>query len=256
MDSRMCHHSGMRHHSTMLSLALAATLLAACSDRRDNPIDPPAQDHGTYALIARYDTIRSYPGGGGLFLLAFQPDSAFGGTVRLHIECDPLLQPQLSSSALSRTDSVLEILLAPGASILPDRYPVTVVAAHNGVERRLSLAVTVFDWQQGAYDDAMAKRDLFRDWLVSRNPGYAEIFEAPLRIFGTYPQILIVEHYTSISPRYECRFCFHVMIPPYDWSLMRVRSRFSLQPEIALKREPDGTIHTIPLSDYPVLLGY
>ena len=48
----------------------------------------------------------------------------------------------------------------------------------------------------------------------------------------------------------------YVMIPPYDWSMLYLRKRGTLEPIFAAKRETDNTIHEIPVSDYPILFGY
>ncbi len=72
----------------------------------------------------------------------------------------------------------------------------------------------------------------------------------------TYPEILVVEHWTFLNPTWEMRMCFHVMIPPYDWSMLTIRSRGEWDFQFAAKRESDGTTYEIPVAEYPVMCGY
>jgi len=174
----------------------------------------------------------------------------------LKLECDPALTPVLSTTTATGSDSTVEVVFAPVSTITPGRYPVTLVATHGNKERRIGLHVDVLEWEPVIADESLAKRDEFRDRLVAKNAAYAEIFRTPIRLYCTYPQVLIVEHYTELTEQYECRFCFHVMVPPHDWSMMRIRQRRAASPDLVLRRESDGTIHELPAEDYPTLFGY
>jgi hypothetical protein len=169
----------------ILPIPILMMLFAACSDEHSNNNAPETSDAGSYTLSAAYDSIRSYPGGGGVFLVSFKPDTAFQGTIRLTLECDPALAPSLSAATVRASDSVVEILLAPSSAIMPGLYPVTVVATHGGFERRLQLAVDILDWQQGGFEDALAHRAQFEEWLIAKDSAYAEIFRLPLRMYGS-----------------------------------------------------------------------
>jgi hypothetical protein len=62
-----------------------------------------------------------------------------------------------------------------------------------------------------------------------------------------------------MSKDWEVRFCFHVMIPPYDWTKIMIRERDEWEPAIAGKREHDGVdykLSEIPISEYPTFYGY
>ena len=72
----------------------------------------------------------------------------------------------------------------------------------------------------------------------------------------TYPAHLIVEHWTFLYDNWEMRICYHVMIPPYNWSMLWLRPLGELDAVFSAKREWNGTAYEIPICDYPTFYGY
>ena len=251
----------------MLKTRNAAGALAAClfsavmilnsgCNQIDAGTGPDAPDGGNYVLAATYDSIRSFPGGGGIFVICMKPAKDFAGTVQLSLEADTRLKAELSLAKLHATDTATEILIHPDVNAAIGSYEITVVASHEGKDQKLKVRANLMEWQPPVFETALTKLDAFRTWLGSQNPAYLEVFNPQTSVYGTYPQILIVEHYTFITPRYEIRLCYHVMIPPYDWSMIRVRRRTSPVAELAARRESDGNISIISIQDYPTFYGY
>ena len=240
----------------LLGIMSILMVLGTCTDRDSDAVSPPTGDSGDYLLTSTYDSIRSYPGGGGIFLVHMEPDTAFSGTIRLRRDCDVSLKATHSKTVLTASDNVVELLLSPSGSISTARYPITVVATHAKQEKRLDLLANVLDWQQDNFEPALEKRDQFREYTLGLSAAYTELFSTPSRMYATYPMTIIVEHYTMLTSQYECRFCYHVMVPPYDWSMMRIRKRLSISPDITLKRDTEGTVQRIPGEEYPTLYGY
>jgi hypothetical protein len=238
----------------LVPLLLLAVAIAGCP--WVPPVDPTQPDQGSYALAATYDSIRSYPGGGGIFVLRLSPLYGFKGTVQLRVEADASLGASVTKRSLISTHRIAEVLLAPKTTAVPGWYTATVVSAHAGVERRLRLSVHVMEWTGPDTADALAQREQFRIWCVQQRPELAEAFSAPLALYNTYPEILIVEHRTFLTGDFEVRVCNHVMVPPDDWSMLRLRKRDSAEPFFAARRESDGTIREIPVAQYPELCGY
>ena len=52
------------------------------------------------------------------------------------------------------------------------------------------------------------------------------------------------------------RICYHVMISPYNWSMLWLRPWGKVDAIFAAKRESDGTTYEISISDYPTYYGY
>jgi hypothetical protein len=236
----------------LISLLL---ILQACS-RNDDSIVPSVVEQGDYSITAPYDSIRTYPGGGGLFLVSLRPAPDYAGDTRLRIEAPPLLHATVRPSVLTATDTVAEILLRPEATLAIDRHAVTVIAEHAGSERRLHLSVIALVWSPPDSAAVLQRIEAFRAWCAARDPALAAAFAVPEFIYNTYPEILIVEHHTILAPAWEVRLCAHVMIPPWDWSKLRLRRRGSIEPLLAAQRESDGSIREIPVSEYPTLCGY
>ena len=220
-----------------------------------DPVDPSDYDRGLFELTMRYDSIRSYPGGGGLFVGIMKPGFGFGGSVRLRLEADPLLGATLPKSVLGLCDTVFEVCLRPAASLSESTQNLTLVAEHGGKEKCIPLRVHIFSWE-GPAPDAAEKRDAFKDWFASRHPELSAAFNPAQFVYATYPEILIVEHSTFLTPSHEVRICVHVMAPPDDWIKIRIRPRNRSLPAFAAHRASDGTITEIPASEYPELCGY
>jgi hypothetical protein len=225
-------------------------LILGCE--KDNPIEP---DDGDYTLSVKYDSIRSYPGGGGIFVLSVKTDTGFTGIIKLSLQADIRLNAEFTESELDNVKGISNIELAPAADLAPGTYPIRLTARHNGMEKIKELKVIVYEWD-GNIVDALDKLLPFKSWLQANKPQYNSLFTGNRKIYATYPQTLIVEHFTFLNSEYEMRLCYHVMIEPYDWSKICIRRLDKTEPELALMRDTNGDITVIPTQDYPTLYGY
>lgn len=240
----------------LLSVLFALSLIfISCKKDDDNPVDP-TDDKGEFTLSAKYKFIRSYPDGGGIFVISIATNSEFEGLVQLSVESDNYIDAELSKTELTISDKIADILIKPSKNSSIDTHKVIVKAKHSGIEKRLELFVDVMQWDKEDPESVKQKRNEFKNYCIAKNALYQEIFTDNYLCYETYPEILIVEHNTFITENYEVRLCYHVMIPPDDWSKLLIRNRKSLEPEIALQRETDGTIHEINKMDYPTFFGY
>jgi hypothetical protein len=241
----------------MKALPVLAVLvvLAGCT-QEGNPIVPPHSARDCVTVAAPFDTIRSYPGGGGLFLVAITPDAACRWETRMRVDAAADLHATVRPAAITAANEAVEVMLRPSAALAPGCYPVDVIAEHDGAESTMRLYAEVMPW--GPPDDAevLARLATFRAWCTARDPALAEAFATPEFIYNTYPEILIVEHNTVLTPAWEIRICKHVMAPPDDWMKIRFRRRGSLAPLLAAAQDSGGAIREIPVSEYPTLCGY
>jgi hypothetical protein len=238
-----------------LWLLLPLIFIVGCADD-DRGVNPVKTDKGDYVLAVKYDSIRAYPDGGGIFPVSISPGSGFEGSVTLRIEADPHLRASLSCMMLTKDAKVAEIVLRPDTLAELKHYPVRLTATHGGKDTSLVLGVELYHWGPVDREEAMVQRDRFKSWLTARNPAFVQLFEAPQLLFLTYPQILIVEHYTFLTRDYEFRLCRHVMVPPYDWAKILIRKRDTVTPELAAFCETSGNVSEIPVSEYPIIYGY
>lgn len=230
--------------------ALLFYVITSCQTDK-NPVVP---DKGDYQLIAKYDSIRSYPKGGGIFVIKMVTDEDFSGIVQLRLESEPNLNATFPAE-LKKTDSVFDITIAPTEKVTIGVHEINLISKHDGIEKTKTLKVHIYEWGENI-ENSNSKLDQFKDWIVKNQPGYSEIFSNPLDVYATYPQTLIVEHYTYLTEKHEVRLCYHVMIPPHDWSMLCIRDRKSYNPEACFKRDTEGEISAMEFSEYPILYGY
>ena len=264
------HHVHASRQWSVAAIILLALLACSCEEApvypgdspdqatQDDilPVDPPSDemDTGTFSLHCINTSVRSYIGGGGVFIIAIKPDPQFSGTVQLAVEADPLLAVQLTRYRLDEFISYAELTVEPCAPIAQGTSTITVRATHHGRTITRQLDVDLYEWEQNEPGTEIIKRDEFVSWLAKEHPEVGDLSAEQFRRYMTYPQILIVEHWTFLNQDWEFRVCFHVMIPPHDWSMMLLRRRGCAQPLLAARRDSDGTIAEIPVDEYPVLL--
>jgi hypothetical protein len=213
-------------------------------------------DRGAFTLEPKYSYIRSYPGGGGIFIVHFTPGSGFAGRVCLTMQADASLRARLDRSVLTLDSRVAEITIAPGMSADTGIRTVDIVATHAGDTQTVSLQVEVMIWDGTPDEFVVPKLAQLVSWVNAEHPEFGGLPNMGSFIYATYPYILIVEHWTFLNDDWEMRMCFHVMIPPYDWSKLWLRRRGEVEATFACMRESDGTTYEIPTSEYPTFYGY
>jgi hypothetical protein len=240
---------------------------AEFSGQKANPVANVNSEDPDFGEIAfniqpKYSYIRSYPGGGGIFIVRLLNTGNFPGGVSLLIHADPNLHAVLSRETLSGDTSMAEITVRPDLLIETGGYELKLTATNIGNSTQtvqtqiIYLKVEVLQWGPANPDNVIPKRDDFIDWLETVHPELGDFSNRVWYPYMTYPQIWIVEHWTFLDEDWEFRLCYHVMIPPYDWSMIMLRRRGEWNPVLAAMRESDGTIREIPVSEYPIMYGY
>ncbi len=250
-----------------------------------------------FEIVAKYSYIRSYPEGGGIFIIKMTPKNGFSGYVSLQINADPNLNAQLDRENLNKQSQVAELTIQPNELTELKTYEIVLTATYhkksrhatflnwiskikfpilsylisrlfnrcNGdsggthlshIDETLVLEVEMFDWSSDNLPDAIIKRDELIDWLEAEHPEFGTFSGENWFAYVTYPAHLIVEHWTFLYEKWEMRICYHVMIPPHNWSKLWLRPRGEVDAVFAAKREYDGTAYEIPVSDYPTFYGY
>ena len=236
------------HRCIGLTLVLLMTVLVGCAD--DDTLVMP-EPVGGFQLEVRYDSMRTVPGGDGLLPLRIIPDSGFSGNVNLDAWCETSVHAALKSRSVDARFPVSEIRLQPDSSCDTLHYSIIVRGSNNTDTAYDTCEVRVVTWDQTAPSDADNKRDELLAWVEAQYPDLEDWDTLTWEAFSTYPQILIVEHVTYLSERWEVRVCYHVMIAPYDWSYICLRRRAEWEPILAARRESDGTVHAVPIDEYP-----
>jgi hypothetical protein len=249
-----------------------------------------------FTIDAKYSYIRSYPEGGGIYIIYINPKNDFLGYVSLQINSDPNLNAELDRVILDKKSQVAELTINPNKLIESGTYEIVLAATYfknsnhekifnwiniirsNGLfnlidyildffnidsvvellfnTKTLVLEVEIINWSSANLPEAIIKRDLLIDWLETEKPEFGQLSEKECYAYVTYPSHLVVEHWTFLYEQWEMRICYHVMLPPYDWSMIWLRERGVIDAIFAGKRESDGTAYEIPISDYPTFYGY
>jgi len=203
-----------------------------------------------FELKAKYTYIRSYPNGGGVFIVYIEPKCEFDGKVFLNLVAPDRLNARLKAQVLDQGLPLTEITVEPSSDIRPGTKYIGLVAVHvKGLYvqtvQRMQLQVEVFEWDACDNPSLNEKRDLFIKWLEQEHQEFGLFLNQDYRYYSTYPEILIVEHGTYLNLEWEIRVCDHVMIPPYDWSMLWIRKRGALKPLFAAKRETDNILENV-----------
>jgi hypothetical protein len=242
----------------MAAILVLGTFLGGCSEDRllQEEVRSELAGGDAFALHAKYSRIRSCPEGGGLFILVLTPGPNLDGDVELSVESAPCLHAELDRNTLNWKSRVAEVSIRPDATAEFRDYEIKVEAGDGNTIRTLSLQVEMLQWSAGVSDFAETRLDEFVDWFRERDLEFGNLATKKWFTYLTYPRILVVEHWTFVSRDWEVRLCYHVMVPPYDWSMIRLRRRGEVEPVFAARRDSDGTIYQIPISEYPLMFGY
>jgi len=244
----MTSYSKRIHLGFFVITAVLISILAC-----DKSTDSNNGDSNQFSLHAPYAYIRSHNSGGGVMLAELIPGEEYSGNVTLSLNANQTLNAQLDKTELSEHSSVVEITIRPNQAIEETMYEMKLIASNDDHTDTLKYDIEILTWPSGTFDYDNSKRDEFIPWLESEHSEFGSFTGREWFTFATYPQILVVSHVTFLDDDWEVRLCYHVTIPPYDWSYIRLRRRGEVVPIFAAKRETDGTIYEVPISEYPTM---
>lgn len=237
----------------LLTTFLIVISLISC-DKKETLIE----DY-SFVLESKFDSIRSCPGGGGLFILRLQNTKNQTDSINLQLKYDDKLNAALTKNQILIDRTVFEVLIEPEGDISVSDFQIIIKGKRNVYSDSLILHVETFDWNdpEELGEIANTKKTEFVNWL---NINYPEINidnQMEWDVYSTYPQTIIVEHYTMLNDDYEIRICIHAMQPPDDWAMIRLRGRNTFDAFLAAKQDStNGPIYQIPIEEYPLLYGY
>ena len=210
-----------------------------------------------FTINAKYSYIMSYRDGGGVFLINMTARNNFNGTVSLKIDASANLNVQINKDTLNESSRVAEITLYPNNLTRIGLHEIELTATHANISRIISLEVDILNRSIGNPSPyIIGKKNKLIHWLENEYSIFDNISNQDWFAYMTYVEILVVEHWTFISSEWEMRLCCHITIPPYNWSMMRLRKIGEIEPILAFKCEFNDMIYEIPISDYPIIYGY
>jgi len=210
---------------------------------------------GEFEIQTKYSKLRSCNNGGGLFIVYLEPGYDFGGKVELTVIGEDSLNIDLNRNYLDKNNLVAELTINPNFIEIEDGqiHEIFITAKNKTTSKSILLEVEMYNWDYAIPQEDLDKFNNMIDLVVKQNNKYEFLKDESFFSYYTYPQILVVSHYTFLSEFWEVRFCFHVMIPPHDWSMISIRKRGEIEAEISYKRDSsiDDYIYEIPNSEYP-----
>jgi len=218
------------------------------------------KDRGQYVLESDPDSLVSYGGGGGIFILSMIPDGNFEGQVALSLVAEPALNARLSTESLTRYRTIAEVDIRPDTLIAPAIYWIEVIAMHASATDTYKLGVSTL--VDGAYwfelinvsGGMVSSRDDFILLLQSERPelGIATglTWFAYAEKLGGWDGSLWAGSSTwvSVNPKWEMRVRRIVIPRSPTWFLLRRRGE--KEAIFAAKKEAEGQMYEIPVREY------
>jgi len=99
----------------------------------------PTINNDKFEIEAKYSYIRSYPEGGGIFIIKMTPKIGFSGYVSLEINADPNLNAQLDKEILNKQSQVAELTIQPNELIEIKTYEIVLTATYHKKSRHATF---------------------------------------------------------------------------------------------------------------------
>jgi len=143
----------------------------------------------------------------------------------------------ISATASDAAVSVNNPAIKPGevaeVTVIPDQTSTNKILTlaingdRKGFKQTETYDIEVMDWEDDLGELAAEMRDKFVPWLASNHPELGITSETEWIGTIVNPGILVVMHYMFYSEDWEMYVTWHVMIPPYDWTKIYLRPRFT-----------------------------
>jgi len=131
---------------------------------------------------------------------------------------------------------VVEVIVIPTEASVDRMLTVTITGRRYGLTCTEAITMEVIPGEDDLGSYAAEMRDLFIPWLAANHPELGITTETEWAGTIVNPQILVVMHYIFYSDDWEMYLEWHVMIPPYDWTRIYLRHRFTeLRPSYAFE---------------------
>lgn len=173
--------------------------------------------------------------------------SAAGDAVTITAEADNCDTTVVLPSLLP--GRVGEVFVVPHVMPSGTTVTATVRGRRGDVERSAEVTFEVINEPDDLGEEAIMLRDRFVPWLEANHPELGITADTVWE--GTSVQhLLVVSHYLFLSDEWELGVAWHIMIPPYDWTQIYLRRRFtesvpSLAFEIDSRSDPESAPHAI-----------
>lgn len=122
---------------------------------------------------------------------------------------------------------VAEVNVIPNQMSANKLLTITINGNRSGFKQVESFDIEVIDSEDDLLEVASEMRDKFVSWLTSNHPEFGVSNETEWNGTIVNPGILVVMHYMFFSKDWEMYVTWHVTTPPYDWTKIYLRPRFT-----------------------------
>jgi hypothetical protein len=126
-----------------------------------------------------------------------------------------------------RDGEVAEVTVIPDQASVNKILTITITGDRSGFRQTETVDIEILDWEDDLSELAVEMRSKFVPWLATNHPELE--ISSETEWIGTIvnPGILVVMHYMFYSEDWEMYVTWHVMVPPYDWTRIYLRHRFT-----------------------------
>ena len=124
---------------------------------------------------------------------------------------------------------IAEVTVTPSTASIDQTITITITGERQGITQTETVTIEVIPGEDDLGETASQMRDMFIPWLATNHPELGITTETEWTGTIVNPRILVVMHYIFISDEWEIYLTWHVMIPPYDWTRIHLRHRFTEQ---------------------------
>ena len=201
------------------------------------------KDKGIYTLEADQTWMRSCRGGGGLYILSMDISEDFEGEVRLKVEADPAINPELTTEVLSLHKRVAELVIHPDSTVALGYDTLRVISEHASAADTLELYLLMV-YQGKNHKPIPQWQNEFVKWLEDEYPEFG--IKEGQEWFGwsKYPGMSGAGFWTYLNETWEITVNLIITPSRYpDYFLLRRRGKVT--PKLAARTNKDGTFTEI-----------
>lgn len=234
----------MKNSKILFLLMTCALVLAmlSCSSDSDKVYNYEAP-LGDFQLELATDTIGSYTGGGGVFVIRLDPDSLFNNTVTISAAADTALHSVLTETTITNSHPITELAIAPGTTDI-DTFQIMITGTCDSLVRIATLTVVMYADPGPVPQEFLDARDAIIAWVVANYPEHGSLDGQTFSAYKTNLGIIYGStSWAFLSDTWELRLTRPVVPnPPYT---MYLRYRGEWDYSLTVRKNADGSFEVL-----------
>lgn len=235
MSIKFIESSRMRFYVIVLVIVVVGFIAGGIAWPYMNPAPFSLQVHTRPAIPMRTDAnMSAFPGQKCIIIVTVKDvgglwagKAGLGGNIDISVNV-PIEKATVTIQPASVAPGhITEVIVVPSETSGEGLFSVTIIGNRGGLKREKTIIIELIPGEDDIGPYASELRDLFVPWLATNHPELGITNEIEWTGTIVNPRILVVMHYIFYSDEWEMYLTWHVMIPPYDWSRIHLRHRFT-----------------------------